>query len=1597
MKKYLYPLLVSIVVSLIGVQNAHAQLPPGATDTLFFETFDTVATAWKMTRSNIPSNRVDLFELDTNLTKDMSYGSATDTTASRTTSYITSPQISVTGYTSVGISFDHICYIDQFDAAIIEYSFDAGVTWRRLPEIFDDNGIDRFVYTGTNVYDFGIGPVANYKFSKASNALKWKLVPVDDSVFVFPRNTDAWENENFDLTYLLLRNPTPVDSMMIRFGLYDDPASSPGRTGLHRWWIDNVFVRGADCELVPPVLELKEPPRDYVQRYEGRVYQTPPYILDAKITDNKGVDTAYIVVEHRRDLGVFPVSDWQLIGLDTFPMERLPGNNFEGEIPDKILDIDPTQGTNDVMVGDSIYWKVETVDKSDCKNTVQDPPEGLSKFMVINDLPKSCSTQPVFDYPYIQTFDANVWSVGTQGILADNWNNISGDFHDWWVQSGPTLTPNTGPTESFPAGGKYLYVESTNFEDSTAFLLTPCFDFNESQLRNGLIKFYLNMNTNSLEDTVFVDIFDPTPILPEFPFGRFVNNVIPPVTGFKGDNWIPFEFSSFPFRNTVTQMRFRGKPGTNSGFGDMALDSFKIVPADTIDLRLNPVSLAPFSPEGALDNVVVNVQNLGIRTATEIRFHYEVLVDGNVVSASTGPGDLWVGALEPGESMDITTNLTYLVPRAKDGFQLKAWLVYNGDNVPGNDTSFSRSIGLSSHFMGFCGYRENFDTDTLWTTFIEDGNLTNKWELGTPNYRATATVITPPNAWDILLDRPYTGTGITRTLISPFIDMTGADSVIMSFLNNRSLAKTKDGIWIEYSFDRGLSWKLLLMLPSEDPLQKRWYNSNLSSGSLGGTSVLAGRTVCDPKTWRGGWLESESLIPRKFYNETEVLFRFNFFAEDDDDGDDGFSMDNFLVYDADSLDVEPQFSLYPNSDCDLSPAQKFKTVIKNRGLYDFDKFDIEYRVTHVESGFLQSKTETIERLIPTRDTIHVTSDPTFDMFSRYGDYRVEIITKLVEDGCEKNDTLFRTIENIQGCSLQFVINQRKLNFQSVTRRCDSSIWEFNYFNNGRNYKVKKAYNDTDFGIGFDLSGPIEDLFVCIKDSSLVRFNLNDIDTLVESFSFVAYNGKNDTIISEPQIVKGGPDSPVQIFEWNCPPQRSVSPIAIKLDLDSNQLPTAKTYETDVVIRNTGLDSINSLDVRLTVGKYDTIDRSFTLIPPLRFNKTTTVSFGKVRIPTGPVTLCAITSNPNMLPDVYTVDDTFCRALVFMDTVNQDTGGLVGSILPVNPNDTSGTNYVGYCDNFEGGDSSLRWVSITSKAYKQFNTSFEKGVPRSPNMMGAASGDSAWVTNPDGDYPANDSSTLLSPFFYLEADSCYQVSFMHNYYISDLGANDGGHFQVTLDSGATWHTIGTHLGDTIGDGQYGWYNTRNILSIPDDSRHIASVPFDQPDVSKFSNGGWTGISNGWQLAINTIRPRDNDGDIIFNDGFVAFRWRFHSDGSVESDGWGIDDFCIGKVHYLNCYGVGIDENDLDKSKLFLGQNIPNPASNRTSIPYFLPKSGEISFVVVNLLGQPVYEESGDRPYGEGMIDLDVSNLSKGVYYYWINFDGERMTNKMIISK
>jgi Secretion system C-terminal sorting domain len=83
---------------------------------------------------------------------------------------------------------------------------------------------------------------------------------------------------------------------------------------------------------------------------------------------------------------------------------------------------------------------------------------------------------------------------------------------------------------------------------------------------------------------------------------------------------------------------------------------------------------------------------------------------------------------------------------------------------------------------------------------------------------------------------------------------------------------------------------------------------------------------------------------------------------------------------------------------------------------------------------------------------------------------------------------------------------------------------------------------------------------------------------------------------------------------------------------------------------------------------------------------------------------------------------------------------------------------------------------------------------------------------------------------------------------------------------------------------------------------------------------------------------------------------------------------------------------------LKQNYPNPFNPTTNIAYSIPKSGQVSLKVFNLLGQEVVTlHNGYQQAGNYTTSFDASGLASGVYLYRLQSGNVSISKKFVLMK
>ncbi len=102
-----------------------------------------------------------------------------------------------------------------------------------------------------------------------------------------------------------------------------------------------------------------------------------------------------------------------------------------------------------------------------------------------------------------------------------------------------------------------------------------------------------------------------------------------------------------------------------------------------------------------------------------------------------------------------------------------------------------------------------------------------------------------------------------------------------------------------------------------------------------------------------------------------------------------------------------------------------------------------------------------------------------------------------------------------------------------------------------------------------------------------------------------------------------------------------------------------------------------------------------------------------------------------------------------------------------------------------------------------------------------------------------------------------------------------------------------------------------------------------------------------------------------------------------------------LEVINCTDLGLAEQE--GNVVFLGQNIPNPVNAQTVVNYQVPTEGTVVFTLTTVTGQVIYTTTQEVAAGRNSVEFNTENLAAGIYFYTMDFNGQRLTKKMIVKK
>ena len=241
---------------------------------------------------------------------------------------------------------------------------------------------------------------------------------------------------------------------------------------------------------------------------------------------------------------------------------------------------------------------------------------------------------------------------------------------------------------------------------------------------------------------------------------------------------------------------------------------------------------------------------------------------------------------------------------------------------------------------------------------------------------------------------------------------------------------------------------------------------------------------------------------------------------------------------------------------------------------------------------------------------------------------------------------------------------------------------------------------------------------------------------------------------------------------------------------------------------------------------------------------------------------------------------------------------------------------------------------------------------------AHSGAGCYADSPWGDYPSNYSSTFTLrqalPLFGTAAE----LRFVARWNIEP--EYDFCLVEASRDSGRTWLSL---------PGRY----TRRSSGVSGSKQAAGFWGYDR------SKDVWVDerIDLAWALGTRAM-----------------LRFRFESDGSVQRDGFFVDEL---RVLLYNGVLLSVSEPALPLS-MMLQQNYPNPFNPTTTISYQLPTESHVMLKIFDMLGREVSTlVNGVEEPGYKSVTFDASRLSSGLYYYRLQAGNFIETKKLLLLK
>ncbi|MBP9151720.1 MAG: T9SS type A sorting domain-containing protein [Flavobacteriales bacterium] len=409
----------------------------------------------------------------------------------------------------------------------------------------------------------------------------------------------------------------------------------------------------------------------------------------------------------------------------------------------------------------------------------------------------------------------------------------------------------------------------------------------------------------------------------------------------------------------------------NEGFG---FDDISIFEQPAVNARLTQI-LSPVSGCGlGMELVTVVFQNLGD----------DYLVDFNV-EYNAGAGVVTELVSDTLYSGEIDT-LTFAVPvdfSVLGAYDFAAWTAVVGDGDLGNDSLFTTVNNIP--VLSTLPYLEGFEAGPAgWVA----GGTSSTWELGDPQGVFIDTANSGINAWVTNLDGAY-ATSEQSYIESPCFDFSALTiDPILEFAQIFQTESCCDEGYVDISFNGGTTWARLGVAGEGT----NWYNNTFNNW-WNGTSGVATQ-----------WRNVVHLLDGAA-GESSVKIRFGF-SSDGSIENEGFGIDDINITEQPAINSELTAIVTPQSGCGLTSTEAIQIHVTNLGSTVMDSVIIG---ANFDNGI--PWTEVFNNSIAIGGDTIFTLSQTIDL-SVYGEYELVVWTATVDDGDTSNDTLTVVITSV---------------------------------------------------------------------------------------------------------------------------------------------------------------------------------------------------------------------------------------------------------------------------------------------------------------------------------------------------------------------------------------------------------------------------------------------------------------------------------------------------------------------------------------------------------------------------------------------------------